>query len=177
MTALTYAVMYGNTASVQSLVEKGAKIDATDGDGRTALMFAAKKGDTASVQYLVEKGAKIDATSRDGRTALMEAAEEGDTASVQYLVEKGAKIDATSSDGYSDGKTALEIAEVNSRHEVVKILTEYAEAGRKKQEPEEAVKAAAAAGVSQSSVPLEGEVPTYKTIRKYVTGFKAEKSC
>ena len=56
----------GNIEEISLLLERGANIDAADGDGWTALMLAAKSGHTGAVRLLLERGANIHATNKNG---------------------------------------------------------------------------------------------------------------
>ena len=105
---------------VKFLVEKGAKIDAADKDGRTPLYNAAYKGHMEMVKFLLEKGAKIDAADKGGETPLYSAAFWRHMEVVKFLVEKGAKIDAEN----QYGRTPLQMAASNDHIEVVKFLVE-----------------------------------------------------
>ena len=56
---------------MESLLSKGARIDAVDGQGNTALILSAKQGNMAGVEYLLKKGAAVDQKNASGETALM----------------------------------------------------------------------------------------------------------
>jgi ankyrin repeat protein len=58
------------TDAVRRLLARGAKVNATDEEGRTALMHAARNGSRASVETLLQKGADPNAMDNAGRTAL-----------------------------------------------------------------------------------------------------------
>ena len=60
---LLEAARKGHTKTVQTLLEKGADVNANDMDGWTALIFAIVKGHTDIVQILIDKGANINLTS------------------------------------------------------------------------------------------------------------------
>lgn len=70
-TPLLDALHYKRPDAVPWLLEHGARIDATDGDGRTALHYAAMRGiRPAIVECLLEHGAKPNAKDARGRTPL-----------------------------------------------------------------------------------------------------------
>ena len=83
------------------LLDRGARPDAADDDGRTALTEAARSASPEVVRLLLERGAGVDAPRRDGtrRTALYLAAnpqvhdEDGALAVIDLLLERGAAID------------------------------------------------------------------------------------
>eukprot|EP00041_Stephanoeca_diplocostata_P022439 m.535137 g.535137 ORF g.535137 m.535137 type:complete len:81 (-) comp22063_c0_seq6:2188-2430(-) len=57
-TDLRTAAKRGDTAVVQELVQRGAKVNTCDEDGTTALMLAAIAGSKATVAVLLDAGAK-----------------------------------------------------------------------------------------------------------------------
>ena len=63
------AAFRGNTAAVINLLERGADVNARDGDGDTALMFAAHRGHGLVVALLLQYGANVYARARNGWTA------------------------------------------------------------------------------------------------------------
>jgi ankyrin repeat protein len=68
-TPLMLAAFRGDTAAVIDLLERGADVNATDGDGDTALMFAAFRGHALVVALLLQYGANVYARARNGWTA------------------------------------------------------------------------------------------------------------
>ena len=68
--------------AVETLLSRGAEIEARDDDGQTALMWAsASLWDTvAAVETLLDRGAEIEARADDGWTALMAASAKGQSA-------------------------------------------------------------------------------------------------
>ncbi|TAL40052.1 MAG: ankyrin repeat domain-containing protein [Alphaproteobacteria bacterium] len=68
-TALMWSARNGKMDSIKALLERGAKVDARDGDGQTPLMMAAHRGYISVVGLLIEKGADVGATDGKGRTA------------------------------------------------------------------------------------------------------------
>ncbi|KAH0557050.1 hypothetical protein GP486_005162, partial [Trichoglossum hirsutum] len=90
-TALHQAAYMGDKELVRLLLEKGADVTATDGDGMTALHWSAcKGGDEAVVLLLLERGADIQAKYSGGGTALHRAARGGHEAVTKLLLAKGA---------------------------------------------------------------------------------------
>ena len=68
-TPLMLAAFRGETAAVINLLERGADVNARDGDGDTALMFAAFRGHALIVALLLQYGANVYARARNGWTA------------------------------------------------------------------------------------------------------------
>ncbi len=59
-----------NYSLLKFLLDKRAKVNKTDGYGRTALMYAAKNGCANNVKLLLSKGADLFMRSKKGETAL-----------------------------------------------------------------------------------------------------------
>lgn len=66
---LMLAAFRGDAAAVVNLLERGADVNARDGDGDTALMFAAYRGHGLVVALLLQYGANVYARARNGWTA------------------------------------------------------------------------------------------------------------
>src|ERR1700733_15937369 len=64
------AVMRGDQAAVQKLVEQHADVNAPQADGATALHWAVFRSDKALVDILLRAGANPKAANRDGATPL-----------------------------------------------------------------------------------------------------------
>ena len=67
------------------LVEGGAEVEGSGGDGRTALMMAAMFNRTAIVDYLISKGANPNVQDAKGVTPLMAAQTMGATDTAEQL--------------------------------------------------------------------------------------------
>jgi ankyrin repeat protein len=117
---LVAAAGKGDTATVQSLLQQGANIEARDNYGETALMEAAGRGHTDTAILLLDKGANIEAKDNYSATALVHAAESGHTDTVILLLDKGANIEAADKDGY----TALMRAAGDGYADMAKVLLE-----------------------------------------------------
>ncbi|HUK18779.1 MAG TPA: ankyrin repeat domain-containing protein [Bryobacteraceae bacterium] len=90
-TPLMYATLYGDAASMQLLLDKGADANARNDAGATALMWAVD--DLAKTRLLVEHGADVNARSDVSRTALLIACGiPGNDAVVRFLLDRGAKV-------------------------------------------------------------------------------------
>jgi|GEM_PF-5120407 len=74
---LHLAASRGDLAVVQFLLDKGARVNAADADGKTALILAATKGDREMVELLLKRGADPRWSDKGGRTALYWALENG----------------------------------------------------------------------------------------------------
>lgn len=90
-TLLMFAALYGEAASVRTLLARGADVNAANDEGATALMWAA--GDLDTARLLVDAGANVNVRSADGRSPLMIAAGiRGAAAVVRLLLDKGADL-------------------------------------------------------------------------------------
>lgn len=119
-TPLLGAVSFGQTEVVRLLLTRGADVNATFAEGGgTALDMAAYKGNAEIAKVLLEAGA--DPNIRDARygwTPLHAAAKRGNAEIVQLLISHGADINARN----NDGNTALYVAKVEGREEIVAML-------------------------------------------------------
>lgn len=89
-TPLMYAALYGDTASLKQLIERGADPKIANDAGATALMWSID--DLEKTRLLLEHGADPNATSLDGRTAMdIAVGNRGSSAIVKLLFEHGAK--------------------------------------------------------------------------------------
>jgi ankyrin repeat protein len=75
---------------VASLIEHGAKVNATNPGGVTALMVAAAGNRSTIAVLLLKSGADLNARSEDGRTALSIAQANNSEAVVKMLQEAAA---------------------------------------------------------------------------------------
>ncbi|KAL3493957.1 ankyrin repeat-containing domain protein [Aspergillus germanicus] len=74
-TALSLAAQKGNLRVVETLLDRGAYVNAKDDSGQTALFLAAQKGHCKIVETLLGRGADFKARYDRGRTALSYAAQ------------------------------------------------------------------------------------------------------
>jgi ankyrin repeat protein len=119
---LVAAAFNGELGDVKLLAARvGFNTAASDGrySGLTPLMAAADRGRTDVVSFLIDAGADLDATDPQGQTALMRAVQMQRTEAVSLLLEAGASATAVGGD---DGATALHMAAMRPRHELVASL-------------------------------------------------------
>ena len=88
---LLAAIRDGDHATVQSLLEQGANVEARNGAGDTALMQATLDADAEMMQLLLRHGADVNARSVYGATALLRAVH--DSNKVKLLLGHGGRID------------------------------------------------------------------------------------
>ena len=118
-TALHRAASRGHLRAVALLLDRGAKVDATDGEDVTPLILASYRGQTDVVKLLLERGAAVNAREkRNGLSSLSHAVGRGEKELVSALLAHGADPLLKS----ADGRTALERAEANGATEIVALL-------------------------------------------------------
>lgn len=93
---LIRAVDGGDAAAVQTLLKRGADVNARNADRDTALMRATRQGNLEVLQALLGKGADVNARDVNGSPALAAAFRYGkpELAVVQALLAKGADANA-----------------------------------------------------------------------------------
>lgn len=113
---------WGSVPQIESVMSRGADVNAAIDGGHTPLMFASVYNTKEAVQFLIEKGADINARSAMRKdTALMLAIRSGrsDIETVRALVEAGSNVNAAN----YDGDTPLIMAANTCKtDEIVKIL-------------------------------------------------------
>lgn len=113
------AALQGQMETIEAAVDRGARVDSTDPDGRTALMYAAFNGHTECVRWLLDRGADVGARENVGRTALMFSSSGPFVETARLLLEYGANPnDADEFEGW----TPLMFAAAEGQIEVVEVL-------------------------------------------------------
>jgi|SRR5882672_5701217 len=118
--ALIDAVKRHDRTAVSALLDRGADVKATEGDGATALHFAAEGDDLALIDALLLAGADVNAKTRFNVTPLELAAQNGDRAGIERLLAAGADVNAKS----REGQTPLMTAARTGKLDAVKALLE-----------------------------------------------------
>lgn len=122
--ALGDAVSTGNAQLVDMLLRHGANPSLGTFEQQTPLIIAAHHDYAEIVQLLIAAGADVNvAETRYGFTALSSAAREGHGHVVGLLLDAGADTRAR----IKDGRSALQLASMYNRQDVVHMLQRYAE--------------------------------------------------
>jgi Ankyrin repeats (3 copies) len=104
------AASKGQTAQVKALLDGGAKIEATDHNGRTALMLAAQHGHVDTVRLLLARGADPEARDESGFTAwavaMFDSAGHGDHEAVLKLLPHPPRFRVALFSGWTPAKLA-----------------------------------------------------------------------
>ncbi len=105
--------------AVRSLLDRGADVNAAQGDGMTGLHWAAKYGNAEMAAMLIGAGANPEAVTRLGEhTPLHVASTAGHASVVSVLVEAGADANAST----TTGATPLHFAAASGSGEAVEVL-------------------------------------------------------
>lgn len=124
ITPLMFAAYSDSTGKVVSfLINKGAKVNAKNRDGKTALMYSANAYEgLIAAKILINAGADINAKDNKGRTPIMYASDShnyGDSKELgDLLIKNRANVNAKD----NNGKTALMYAVDEHKEELVDLL-------------------------------------------------------
>ena len=121
-TMLMYAAHYSQTDTVQYLLRRGAKADASGVHGETVLSLAANIGNCDIMSMCLElPDVDIDKSDQAGNTALIYAAHSANVRCVQMLLEKGANVSIKNADNLS----AFDIAVKMKHSEVQQAIEDH----------------------------------------------------
>lgn len=98
-TPLHIAAQRGKRDVVETLVTRGAALNALDRHRRTPFHLSLKANALEIARYLLEKGARIDSADNDSVTPLHSAVETGNVSIVTELISKGADVKMKSKKG------------------------------------------------------------------------------
>jgi ankyrin repeat protein len=118
-TALHDAVRQGDLKAVETLLTRGADVNATTRYGITPIGLAALGGNVTILRRLIDAGAKPDTATPGGETALMTAARTGNVEAVTLLLDRGANVNAKD---VVRSQTALMWAVTEGHAAIVKLL-------------------------------------------------------
>jgi|HubBroStandDraft_5_1064220.scaffolds.fasta_scaffold25375_2 ankyrin repeat protein len=115
------AVMRGDKAAVEKLVEQHADVNAPQADGATALHWAVFQSDKATVDLLLGAGANPKAANHDGSTPLWLACINGDAPVIAALLKAG----ADANEHLPLGRSPLMIASRTGNVDAMKVLLDH----------------------------------------------------
>ncbi|HUF47892.1 MAG TPA: ankyrin repeat domain-containing protein [Vicinamibacterales bacterium] len=114
------AARRGDIEAIRALVQAGADVNATQGDGLTPLHWAAERGDRALAEVLLHAGANVRAVTRIGdHTPLHVASRTGSASVVRVLLDAGADASQATT---TSGVTPLHLAAASGSVEAVTAL-------------------------------------------------------
>lgn len=125
-TYIVHVAESGDADLLETLIRKGADVNAKSVLGMTALMFAAGEGHDDVVRVLIDSGVGVNARNDEGATALMFAADQGHTTVVKLLLNAGADVNIRT----NDESTALDGAKDSCNDEIIALLEEYGTTGK-----------------------------------------------
>ena len=106
---------------LQTLIDHGANVNATDKDCQTALVVASDKGNTDAINVLLTAGADPNIADANGNTCLHFAVHQGcNKEVVQMIIDHGAHVNIAN----KNGLTALMIACERGNIDVINVLLE-----------------------------------------------------
>lgn len=119
---LVYRVAFGRASDVQILLDKNANPEARNTAGIPVLLIATIRKDEEAPKIahaLIKAGANVNKVAQNGNMAVIEAVRNGRPDVLQVLIDNRAVLAMVRD---SENKTLLEIAEIRSNLEIVKIL-------------------------------------------------------
>ncbi|CAK6962654.1 inversin-A-like [Scomber scombrus] len=130
---------------VELLLQRGAKVNCQDGNGRTALSYACERGYLDGVKILVRNNADPEIVDAWGNTALMYGAVAGHYPVVEFLVRAFKRLGLQIDRQNKAGNSAVEVAKFLGHTECLVALTSNS---KKSREAEGAAQGNAQARVS-----------------------------
>jgi|GEM_PF-127023 len=115
------AVMRGDGARLEQLLQQGADVNEPQADGATALHWAAYRNDLDAVRRLLAAGADVNVANRTGTTPLLMASIAGNAEMIRLMLEAGADPNET----FTNGETALMMAARTGRADAIEVLIEH----------------------------------------------------
>jgi len=115
------AVMRGDQAGLQKLLQQHADVNAPQADGATALHWAVFQSDKAMVDLLIRAGANPKAANRDGSTPLWLACINGNAPIIAALLQAG----ADANEQLPLGRTPLMVAARTGNVDAIKVLLDH----------------------------------------------------
>jgi len=118
---LATLIQNGARDAALELIDSGANVNETQGDGTAPLHWAVYRIDPDLVRTLLDHGAATDVVNNFGSSPLAEAVKVAHAGLVAMLLEAGADVEAPN----LDGQTALMLAARSGSMEVARLLVEH----------------------------------------------------
>jgi len=115
------AAMKGDRATVRSLLDQKADVNAPQADGATAIQWAAYRSDLEMADLLIAAGANVKTANREGATPLSLASINGSAAMIEKLLKAGVDPNERG----RQGETPLMLSARNGSLEAIKILLDH----------------------------------------------------
>jgi ankyrin repeat protein len=115
------AASVGDRATLRSLLQQKADVNAPQADGATAIQWAAYRDDLEMADLLIAAGADVKAANREGATPLYLASIRGSAPMIEKLLKAGADPNERG----PDGTTPLMLASRNGNVAALKILFDH----------------------------------------------------
>ena len=131
-TPLKLAALNGNIEVTKLLLKHNAKVDIDD-ETESALTFAQAYQNFEVAVILIKAGARIDGNITPFQSTFFAAVMLGDAEVVKILIEHGVETQTRN----PDGQTALQLAKLHDRTEVMQVLREHKSAGLSSRRPSE----------------------------------------
>ncbi|MFV3410085.1 ankyrin repeat domain-containing protein [Bdellovibrio bacteriovorus] len=110
----------GNCEALKQYLDFGGGVEIRNFKGHTLLMLAAYNNQEDAAEFLIERGADVNSTDDMGNSVLMGVCFKGHTRLAELLLSNGARLE----DKNPHGMTALDLARVFGRKEVVSLLSD-----------------------------------------------------
>jgi len=127
---LKAAIELRDIDKVRSALVYGADANARNSAGDAALFYAVLSGNKDIVRLLLDRGADINAKNNEGWTALMTATTSGNIEMVKYLLDNGADPLLEANLKGAGKRTALSIAKIKKRNDIIELLSKTVPAGK-----------------------------------------------
>jgi ankyrin repeat protein len=112
------AVIIEDPNGLESMIAKGADVNAKDENGQAPLHVAVCRGSKKMAELLLKKGARIEALDKFGQTPLYDAVDYQKLEVARLLLDRGADVRAT----MTSGDTALDAAVAKGYKEMAELL-------------------------------------------------------
>ncbi|MBN1531610.1 MAG: ankyrin repeat domain-containing protein [Spirochaetes bacterium] len=113
-TMLHHTAYSGSLKKTRMLIQRGARVNATNNEKETPLHWASARGNLDVARALIVAGADVNVKCAKGDTPLIMASSQGKTETVKLLIQSGAQVNARARDGY----TAL-MGALQHRHDAI----------------------------------------------------------